>query len=145
MGWFLYDIGLRHERVKQFVMHIVISCKMLLIWELEWDYKRHEIINEIRWLELFLHTFILTFIWSRDVFQLVRARWDPACPRWDSGINVDNIFHVNIRPIRKNVPPQHFFYECNYKKRFCLLNALNETANQSLLKKHSPSQSLWIY
>ena len=150
MDWLLYDIGLRHERVKQFLIHTVISCKRVLIWELEWDYKRHEIIKEIRTIRNHDYSYFFTHLslrlYEAGTFFISLGIGGSRLSKVGFRHKLGQYFPCKyIRPRRKNVPPQHFFYKCNYKKRFCLFNTLNETANQSLLKKHSLSQSLWVY
>lgn len=87
------------------------------------------IIN-IRRLRSFLHTFVVTFMWTRDIFHLLPVRRDPTCSRRYPGI-AGTMFSIYI-PLwitsRRNIS-----LKC--KTRDCLFNFL-------FLKKQ-PSRAAW--
>ena len=65
--------------------------KRVFIWEPVQDNKWDGTIDEIRQIQPFLHKFVVTFIWNRDVFHPVQARQDLACLSRHSH---NNIFHI---------------------------------------------------
>ena len=96
--------------------------------------------KEIKRLRSFLNKFVVTFVWSREVFHPIPASRDPNYWMRDSGIAEVTFSKQIPYSGMKNVPPYYFLKGPLIAKDIlvCLTFFLKEVANQSYLKKDSP-------
>ena len=115
-----------------FVFHYVPPIfkklsKGLFIWEPGQDNKRYGTLDKIRQLQSFLHKFVVTFIWSRDVF--------PSRPYRRNRHSRGNIFQVSTSFQNEKRLALLYF---SFKRRAGLFNIIKKKPTKATGKKILP-------